>query len=297
MDWYESIVSNLASAPICGYGVAQPATSEPTALACLALHAAGEIRPAIQAANCLADFQKRDGSVGVTQDASSPGWTTSLAVLAWTAAEDTKPEYGPRIRRALDWIKSVRGDTGPRCPEVGHNTTLAGWPWVKGTHSWIEPTALHLLALKATGHANHERARLAVRVLLDRQLSQGGCNYGNTMVMGNLLRPHVQPTGISLLGLVGERDGRERIDRTLRYLEQKIGPDTTTSSLAWALIGLAAHGRYPERAEEWLETAYRRTERRGRSPYKLALLALAALGDKSPLVTLPAAGRFVATRG
>jgi len=50
----------------------------------------------------------------------------------------------------------------------------------------------------------HPRADEAVQLMLDRILPGGGCNYGNTIVLDQLLRPHIQPTGIVLLALAGD---------------------------------------------------------------------------------------------
>src|SRR5207302_5660581 len=123
---------------------------------------------------------------------------TSLAVLA-ALAMPQNPLLD--VERAVKWILETRGEALPQTPEMGHNTTLVGWPWVEDTHSWIEPTAMHVLALKAAGRGDHPRTREAVRLLIDRLLVGGGCNYGNTVVMDQGLRPHLQPTGLAMLAL------------------------------------------------------------------------------------------------
>lgn len=125
-------------------------------------------------------------------------------------------------------------------------------------------------------------------MLLDRQLPDGGCNYGNTSVIGTVLRPHPQPTGLALLALANEPSARSHIARSVAYLSRAIDRDTTTVSLCWALLGLAANGAMPEAGTDWLKQAFYRVQQQDRSPYKFALIALAAQGEKSPLVTLPA---------
>jgi hypothetical protein len=151
----------------------------------------------------------------------------------------------------------------------------------------MEPTAFFVLALKAHGLALHPRTREAVQLILDRQLAAGGCNYGNTVVLGQPLRPHVQPTGIALLALADEMEQSRAAGRSLKYLRTSLSANTTTASLCWGLLGLAAQGQTPADAEAWLEQAARHTREHGASPHKLALLALAALQERSPLVTLP----------
>jgi hypothetical protein len=138
-------------------------------------------------------------------------------------------------------------------------------------------------SLKAAGHNNHPRTREAIKLLVDRQLPSGGCNYGNTEVMGQALLPHVQPTGLAMLALAGESDEQGRMERSLAYLRQTLSARTTTASLCWGVLGLSAHDQRPADADLWLESAYGRTMRRDRSPYKLALLAVAASSTKGTL--------------
>jgi hypothetical protein len=170
--------------------------------------------------------------------------------------------------------------------EASHNTMLAAWPWVEGTHSWVEPSALFTVAFKSLGMNDHPRTREAVTLLIDRLLPDGGANYGNTIVLGQTLRPHLQPSGVTMLALAGERSLDARIRKTLSYLERSVNKQTPSTSLAWALLGLAAHNRFPNDAEAMLPAAFDRTMARDQSPHKLALLALAALGDRSPLVAM-----------
>jgi hypothetical protein len=115
-------------------------------------------------------------------------------------------------------------------------------------------------------------------LLIDRQLPDGGCNYGNTMVLGQTLRPHVQPTGLTLVALAGESDPSDRVAKSRAWLAQALGPKSTPVSLAWGLLGLAAQEAPHAEAEAWLSAAGERVLARDRSPHKLALLALAAKG-------------------
>src|SRR5205085_5895836 len=124
----------------------------------------------------------------------------------------------------------------------GHNTELVGWAYAEQTHSWVEPTAFAVLALKAVGKSDLPAAREGVAVLIDRQLPGGGLNYGNTYVLGQLIRPHIEPTGIGLIALAGENDSSGRIAKSIAWLRRSVEPRTTPLSLAWGLIGLRAHG-------------------------------------------------------
>ncbi|MCE9608267.1 MAG: hypothetical protein K8U03_25560 [Planctomycetia bacterium] len=123
--------------------------------------------------------------------------------------------------------------------------------------------------------------------MLDRILPAGGCNYGNTFVLGQTLRPHIQPTGIMLMALGGVDDGNERIVKSVQWLDGAIDAQTTTASLAFALLGLAANGRERAGAEKLLEAALNKpTSALGAALPRRSLAALAVLGKRSPLVTL-----------
>jgi hypothetical protein len=266
----------LAPRAVCGYAPGQTPASEPTALAALALTLHGRTAAAGTALEFLAESQQENGGVGVRKTEPAPQWPTSLAILAWRAARDSR--YRDNRRQATQRLLALRGETMPRTPDLGHDTTLAAWPWVAGTHSWVEPTALAVLALKAVGYGEHPRTREAVRLLLDRQIPGGGCNYGNTFCLGQKLRPHVQPTGIALMALAGESDGAARIASSRAWLARSLNAETATASLCWGLLGLAAHDATPPEADAWLEAASRRVMQKDGSPYKAALIALAAKG-------------------
>ena len=292
MNWIEQLLDRLTAKPICGYRINQSAAAEPTALAALALCAHACPSGAITAARWLAGLQSSDGSVGVREGEPTPHWPTGLAVLAWQAVAASMDDvsdrvrWQPQIERAVQWILATKGKPLYGLAELGHDTTLVAWPWVEGTHSWIEPTALCVMALKATGHSNHPRTREAVRMLIDRQLPGGGCNYGNTTVLGQQLRPHLQATGLAMAALASEQDSHGRIMKSLAYLRRTLGPQTPTASLCWGLLGLAAHRNFLPSSSAWLEAAWDRTQNRDKSPYKFALLALAA-STRTPFYAQP----------
>jgi hypothetical protein len=288
MDYLETILTRLAKSDICGYQPQAPAATEPTALTALALLAHGREEAARKLVDRLLEMQGEDGSLGVSRVQPEPGWASAWAILAWRAAQKSSifdKQYVFAWERARHWILLNQGSAADSTGWGGHDTTMRGWAWVVGTHSWVEPTAFNLLALKHTGQGKHPRAREAVAMLINRLIESGGCNYGNTVVFGQTLRPHLEPTGITLTALAGEHDPQGRIERSIAYLQRELNEKTTTASLSYGLLGLAAHGAYPAQAQQWLDAAAQRTLAREPSSYKLALLALAALGDKCPLVT------------
>jgi hypothetical protein len=190
--------------------------------------------------------------------------------------------YDRQTHCAVAWILSQRAWRD----ETGSDdvSASAAWPWVDGTYSWVEPTALFLLALRAAGQAEHPRVHQAEQMLLDRRLSTGGWNYGNKIVLDRELRPHLQPTALALLALGRHRVAPADLAQSLRFLRAGLNARTATSSLCWGLIALAAHGQWPGEADSWLAGAFDRVLRSDRSPLKLALIALACQREQSLLV-------------
>jgi len=298
MNWLAATIDELAAMTQWGYG--SSAATEPTAWSALALAAHGRNESAALAQQWLVRIQQGNGMLGISDTQAEPHWPTGLAVLAWSLfprfnADRLDHPYRNAISSAIRAILSLEGNASVRSfdqvdqtstPVVGHDTTLVGWPWVEGTHTWLEPTAMFLLALKASGYGANSRAREAVKVLLDRQLPDGGCNYGNTFVLGQELRPQLEPSGLALLALGGVQDPSGRIAKTIEYVVGNTSAEVSTLSLSYALMGLAAHGKYPTEAHAWLGKALERSRSRGVSAQRLALAALAAMGTECPLVRL-----------
>lgn len=282
MHWLNAALDRLTDQPLAGYHAVAPIATEPTALSALALAAHGRADDARPALDWLAEHQNDDGSLGVSEQESDPCWPTSLAVLAWNAAG----RHEAAIDAAVAWILSARGRTYEAQPYVGHDTSIPAWSWVENTHCWVEPTAMNVLALKAVGRTSPRRTRDGVRLLTDRLLPGGGCNYGNTIVLGQPLRPHLMPTGWALLALSGERDSDGRVRRSLDFVQRSASRGTATASLCLGLLGLAAHDRMHPTAVNLLSVAAARALHGQPSPHKLALLALAVAGADSPLVSL-----------
>lgn len=282
-----SLLAPLTDAANWSYQPGGVPATEPMALAALALAAHGNAA-ADKARQTLTRLQAADGSLGVTVDEPTPQWPTGWALLAWASAGNDR--YRENIDRAIDWIFSQHGHTWQRSTKLGHDPSLDGWPWVAGTHPWVEPTAINLLALKAAGQGDHPRAREAAELLIDRLLPQGGCNYGNTSVFGRVLRPHVEPSGLVLAALAGENDEAQGIEKTLDYVRRSLTPRMGGASLAYGLIGLTAHGHRPAQANQWVFDAARRPARGTDASLRQALLALAAC-DHFPLLSASTVSR------
>src|SRR5690242_6862625 len=253
--------------------------TDATAWGILALQSAGEDEFVLERHRArLVAEQDRDGCVSVSRQHVEPFWPTALAILAW---QPSLPSHDA-LRRAVQFLLNTTGVQFPRTSDspFGHDTFLRGWPWVAGTHSWVEPTALAVMALKATGHAEHERVREAVRMILDRQLPHGGWNYGNTLVFGRSLHPAPDSTGAALAGLAGMTE-RNTIQKSLEYLEGEIDRLGTPISLGWGLLGLAAWGMCLARIMALVQRCLAKQNRYGEyDTSSLSLLLLGALAGE-----------------
>ncbi len=264
--------------------------TEPTAIAALAMLAWDPVRYEEQIARneaWLAARQQPDGSIAPNEQLAEPGWGTSWALLELAARRSYLGENSAiksiDVPRALAWLLNTRGETAPRSPSMGHDSTLLGWPWVVSTHTWLEPTCLAVMALQAHGHAGHPRCVEGIHVVKDRLLARGGANYGNTLVLGQQLLPHLQPTGIALMALAGTTDESGLQAKARNYLLRELPALPGAASLAYGLLGLHAQGVKLPEAGSLLQAAAARVLRRDGSPYRLALLCWAAWAIQQPL--------------
>ncbi len=263
--------------PDGSFAVAPGTGSRPdaTAWAAVALQAAG-LAPELAAAarQSLAAAQSPDGSVPVLPERPTAVWPTGLAILAWLP----DPEFAPQAAAAVAWLLGHPGQHWPRQEGgvFGHDTDIKGWPWIEGTHSWVEPTSQAVLALTAAGQAGQAQVAEAARLLLDRQLPDGGWNYGNTRVFRNMLLPVPESTGFALTALAAlsvpnGRPDRSRVAASLNYLA---GPEcavATPLAAAWRAFGLTAWEAAPPDALANLGRALDLQARYG--PYDTPLLA------------------------
>ena len=295
MSWQQQIMQRLReSAHADGgwpYQRHLAASAEPTALACLVLvgHDAGR-EAAQKGLQWLAHQQQNDGGVAPGALAAHPCWTTALACLAWSQSIDNDNgefvSYRDSRRAGIDWLLRNEGKPFRSNPAIyGHDTRLKGWSWVEGTHSWVEPTAYAILALRAAGLGDHPRTREGVSLLLNRAMAPGGWNYGNSKMFGSDLRPFPAQTGMALAALSGEPEP-DCIVQALGFLQSELPRIRTPVSLSWGLIGATAWHARPESANEWLAECADRVGRKPPQPLFDALLLLAD-ASRCPLLQKP----------
>ncbi|MBN1341191.1 MAG: hypothetical protein JXQ73_00850 [Phycisphaerae bacterium] len=257
-------------------------------MACMALWASGDTPDRWQQGLAwLAGVAAKDGSVPITSAVPSAAWPTAIAALAWLrAGRQLGHTYNAHVERALAWLLALKGLIIQPDPTVyGHDTTLQGWPWIAETHSWVEPTAYAILALRAAGKADHPRVREGVKLLLDRALPGGGWNYGNKRILANELRPFPATTGIALAALAPEPVG-EQLKPSIDYATRELGRIRAPFTMAWGLIGLTAWDARPPAAQEWLQACAARSMKGQPNILQDALLLLAGMEkDRNPLVS------------
>lgn len=253
-----------------------------TAWAILALEAQGSDGRALRSSrDRLAANQHSDGRICISSAHEEASWPTSLAILAW---QSSPKHYEPR-NRAVRYLLNTSGRHWPYDPQgpTAHDTSLRGWSWIEGTHSWTDPTALAVMALKASGFSKHKRVKEAETMLLNRQLPKGGWNYGNTFVFGQELRPFPESTGLALNALSGT-ESRGQVHRSLQYLKLRTAILKTPRSLAWSLMGLGAWGERPDTAMDLVFDCLARKSRYGGfDTNSLALILLAFVAQRGLL--------------
>jgi hypothetical protein len=235
-----------------GYARGRGSRLEPTALALVALSAAGA-RP--------------DGAVlarwawshDLVQDPQSGEVNVASNGQAALAAEALGLE--PVAARLHDGLVRLKGERLEQAEHTRQDNSLQGWPWASGTFSWVEPTAWCLLAVKrraATRPTLDAAARIgeAERLLRDRACADGGWNYGNSQVLGRSLAPYVPTTALGLLAL-GPRPGDATVDRALRLLEARRLSEPSGHALSLARLALSRHGASTAGIDDALDAAWR----------------------------------------
>lgn len=248
-----------------------------TAWAVMALQACGVERQRLRAARqCLAASQQEDGRVVLSPDRPALFWPTPLSVLAW----HNTPEFDESRSRAVSFLLKTTGHHFKKEKDhpFGHDPAIKGWPWTDETHSWVEPTALAMIALRTTGNGGSPRVADGARLLVDRQLSKGGWNYGNTTVFDTELAALPESTGLALAALPGLAD-KKAVSGSIDRLKDFVKTLTTPFSLGWAILGLSAWGERPRDADALIDRCLKRQDRYG--TYDTSLMGLTIVARRA----------------
>ncbi len=249
-----------------------------TAWAVMSLQMCGVEGQRLHAARqCLAASQQEDGRVVLV--ARSP-----QLLLAHPAGRSCLARP-PRIRRASvpcrflsiedngQSLQATRGQSGR--PRYGHQGLALdrGNPLLGGAdipcHDCTESDGKRRQA---------RRVAEGARLLLDRQLSKGGWNYGNTTVFDTELAAMPESTGLALSALSGLVD-KQDVSRSIAKLKDTVKTLTTPFSLGWAILGLSAWGERPRDANALIDRCLKRQDRYG--TYDTSLMGLMIVARKA----------------
>jgi hypothetical protein len=143
-------------------------------------------------------------------------------------------------------LLAAKGERYGQSEYSPENNSLQAWSWVKGTASWVEPTAWSVLLLKTlqrTGSLPREgaiRIQAGEQLLLDRVCAGGGWNYGNKRVFGHDLWAYVPTTALALLALQDRRH-LSSVARSHRQMREDLRTERSSLALALALICLGVY--------------------------------------------------------
>ena len=154
-------------------------------------------------------------------------------------------EYVADARATATALVGVKGASFEQTDTIRQDNSLQAWPWVEGTFSWVEPTALALLLLKkcrtALPAAAGERIAVGERMLIDRVCNGGGWNYGGSNVFGQDLFPYVPTTAWGVMALQ-DRPLENAVVQSLSRLRREASSEPTAQALALAAMALRIAG-------------------------------------------------------
>lgn len=228
-----------------GYRFGQKEHPEPTSLVLLALSLdRSRFAKAIaHGCNALQRNAVLDGSYRMQGARPEATWSTAHVLFVQSVLGLGGEEVRPTCHYLLNLRGHVADDPGAgKIHDV--DLQLAGWPWSEGAFSWVEPTAWACLALRRAGFGQHPRVQEGLQLLLSRAFDEGGLNYGNRCVFGQLTEPMPGPTAIALLALQGSTP-HPRITAALDYLRHHVLQSDDLEHLCWAKLALDQYHDWP----------------------------------------------------
>ena len=231
-----------------GYFPGKRSWLEPTAYAMLALDGQADRTLLDRAWRLVQSWQLVDGSWRPGADVAGPGtWVTALGVHLCCA----RGSFDDRCGRGVAWLLGTQGrecnwlarfigviQAGGGDNDVSHR----GWPWLRGTTSWIEPTAQTIVALRmAEPHypGVADRVADAEEQLLSRRCRDGGWNYGSRRALGIDLPSYPETTALALLGLQARSDA---VREEIAHARTLLAGTHSRLARAWLAIALQMHG-------------------------------------------------------
>jgi hypothetical protein len=265
-------------------------SSEATAASMMAIAATGRDAQRARVDDAVAWLtrtQKTDGGWAPMPAVRESSWSTAPAVIALANLVPASDAAARGWRwlvehegAGLGWLGRIAWKLFSRVRVTDLDPELKGWPWIPGAFSWVEPTALGLIALKKLKPAGAEtkvveRVRQGELMIYDRMCQGGGWNYGNSKTLGEMLQPYPDTTALALLALADHRDrdaNRQGLD-VLRRSAPEVG---TGLALALSVLCFDVYGQDTAALRTQLASAYEATRFFGKTrSAAFALLALA----------------------
>lgn len=259
-----------------GYATSQDSGVEPTCAVLLAAHQNLD-KPALQkAVSWLLSCQHADGSWGINPGDAQGCWLTAWAVYALA-----KIQPGSQAAQAgVEWLLGENVmqisnlddlEAGQRVAQI--DFSLRGWPWQPGEASWVEPTALTLLALTAH-QVDTPRIAEAVKYLVNRRCPGGGWNVGNPVMFNAALPARANPTAWTLLALA-YTDPQAVMVEDFDTLRAEMLRDDGIQALSWGSLALSLFGVQEELAFWRLVESQAEDGSWNTNPYETAVASLA----------------------
>jgi hypothetical protein len=240
-----------------GYLSTHASSVEPTAAAVLAFAGSQNHVTTLRGAlEWLQHTQNADGGWGISAADTESTWQSAWALLALAKTGALAGERERATNRLLTTEQLALSIEGQQAMQelLNLDPSLQGWPWYQGEASWVEPTALTLMALGQSSHSEELPARTesAVQYLLDRRCPTGGWNVGSPSMLGALLPARAIPTALALLALARYAPDSILAD-DINALENDMLLDSGALALAMGLIALRQLGQTDEDANTRLQ--------------------------------------------
>jgi hypothetical protein len=264
-----------------GYAPQQGSAVEPTSAVLLALrndpYCARSCQRAIE---WLRKTQNPDGGWGFNSKDKESGWQTAWAVLALALSGEASGVLNQGVKWLLDVKTAQFGeDTMQASKKISMvDLSLRGWPWLSGEASWVEPTALTMLALESIpGTEITKRLKESFLYIQDRRCPGGGWNVGSPTMFNLALPARAYPTALVLLALT--RSGLGNIQgNDISVLRSQMHRDGGVLALAWGFLALRTLGGDDVSAEDRLSILQGRNGGWADSPFKTAASVMAFKG-------------------
>jgi hypothetical protein len=265
-----------------GYGPQQDSAVEPTSAALLAIREFSPDAHALQAGTAwLRSAQHGDGGWGFNSSDLESAWQTAWAVLALRMSAEARDISDKGIK----WLLSTKAiEFGEDAMQFGRKVlaidfSLRGWPWLPGQATFIEPTALALLALRTICGLTEANGRIneALRYIQDRRCPGGGWNVGNPVMFNTPLPARSHPTAWVLLALSNFAPGTIN-SQDIKSLRSAMHRDGGALGLSWGLLALRTLKEDDKMAEARLVAMQGQNGGWADNPYITAVALMAMKG-------------------